>query len=418
MNENLFTRAEILIQQGRYEEAEKVLSEILSQDPNNTYLLSMCSEVAGALNKPEEAHDLISQAIALEPDNDTWHYVQARHFYRNSKNKSAEKSISIAIDINPSDADYFALLAQIYFSRKDFDKALSYADEALELDAENLMALNTRSSALLKLDRKEESFRTIQEALQEDPNNSFTHANFGWSLLEKGDNVKSLEHFKLSLQGNPNNSYAQAGMIEALKGRYWFYRLFLKYSFWMSNLTGKYQWGVIIGFYLLFRVLSSVGENNPGLSKFITPVLILMAVLAFSTWVMNPIGNLLLRLNKYGQYLLDKEEKMSSNLVGISVLVLLMGLLFYLTTGSDPWLSVVVYGFAMMVPFSVMFAQAKYKNVLIIYAIGMALTGLLSIYVTFSTGILFNLFSTVFLIGFIAFQWGANFLMIRQDKEE
>ncbi|MCH5600269.1 hypothetical protein [Niabella ginsengisoli] len=61
------------------------------------------------------------------------------------------------------------------------------ADKALEIDAENLLGLNMRSSALVKLNRKEESFETIEGALRNDPNNAYTHANYGWGLLENGN---------------------------------------------------------------------------------------------------------------------------------------------------------------------------------------------------------------------------------------
>jgi tetratricopeptide (TPR) repeat protein len=418
MNEQLLNRAEILIQQSRYSEAEKILADLLSTDPTNTHILTMSSEVAMERGDAVKAIDLINQAIGFEPNLDVLYFVKARILYRDGKNKSAEKNLEEAIQLNPSSASYFGLLASIKLSRKEFQEALDISDHALELDSENLLALNNRSTALLKLNRKDESYETIEDALHEDPNNTYTHANYGWSLLEKGDHVKALDHFKLSLQSDPSNAYAQGGMIEALKGKYWFYRMFLKYSFFMSNIASKYQWFIIIGFYVLFRMLRTLADKNPEVSVFITPILILMAILAFSTWVINPIGNLLLRLNKYGQFLLDKESKMSSNLVGVSVLVCIMGLLAYALTSNNLWLPVAAFGFAMMVPFSVMFAPAKYKNALVIYAIAMVGIGTFSIFITFSTGILFNLFSTIFIIGFVAFQWGANFIMISSNSEE
>ena len=92
------------------------------------------------------------------------------------------------------------MLANFKLSRKKYEEALEIANEALEIDAENILALNTRSTSLLKLNRKEESFETIEGALREDPNNAYTHANFGWGLLEKGDHKKALEHFREALK--------------------------------------------------------------------------------------------------------------------------------------------------------------------------------------------------------------------------
>ena len=122
---------------------------------------------------------------------------------------------------------------------------------------------------------------------------------------------KALEHFKEALTNDPTFKYAQAGMMQALKATNPIYRLFLKYSFWMNNLTAKYQWGVIIGFYLGFKALKTIARNNEALQPYLTPLIIALALVAFSTWVIAPISNLFLRFNKYGQLLLDKKEKMS-----------------------------------------------------------------------------------------------------------
>src|SRR5690606_13738189 len=128
-------------------------------------------------------------------------------------------------------------------------------------------------------------------------------------------------HFKESLKNDPNFDYAQYGMMEALKATNPIYKLFLKYAFWMNNLTSKYQWAVIIGFYIGFRIIRSISENNEALQPFLTPLIIILALVAFSTWVITPIGNFFLRFNAYGKFLLDKDEKMSSNFVAASFLI-------------------------------------------------------------------------------------------------
>jgi hypothetical protein len=67
----------------------------------------------------------------------------------------------------------------------------------------------------------------------------------------------------------------------------------------------------------------------------------------------------------------------------------------------------------MMVPFSVMFSPSKHRYSLLIYAVSMAVVGLIAIGVAMNTGEIFNTFTAIFLIGFVVFQWVANFLTIR-----
>ena len=416
MNDQLLTRAEILIQQKRYAEASDLLQELLTTDPNNVFVMAMLAEVKVHSGEFSTAEHHIDQAIGMAPDLDQLHFIRAQVMLQTDRADDAEAELKTAASINPAQPQYFAFWSHVKLSRKKYGEALELAEKALELDAQNILAINARSTALLKLNRKEESFAAIQGALREDPNNAFTHANYGWSELEKGDHRRALKHFQESLKIDPSNEYAQAGMLQALKARYLLYRWFLQYAFWMSNLTSRYQWAVIIGFYLAFRVIRGISNSNPSLAPFLQPVLVLMGVVAFSTWVTAPLSNLFLRLNTYGKHLLSKEEKLSSNLVGIALGVALLGLVGYLTTSSVVALAITIYGLGMMVPCSMIFLETKNKYAFPIYCGSMAVVGLLAVASTITTGQLYSTMGTIFVLGFVGFQWFANFLMIKRDN--
>jgi tetratricopeptide (TPR) repeat protein len=409
-------KVDILIQQKKYVEAERILKDLLATDANNIQYLALLVEVNLQQDKLDVAKSIINNAIGMSPDTPILFSIKARVLLQEEDYKQAESDIRHAIALDPYDADYFAILAHIRLGRKNYEEALTFANKALEIDAENLLALNTRSTALLKLNRSEESFSTVEGALREDPNNAYTHANYGWGLLEKGNHKKALEHFREALKNDPNFDYAQAGMIEALKASNPVYRSFLKYAFWMSNLTSKYQWGVILGFYFGTKLLRNAAEANPRLQPFLVPLIILLSLVAFSTWIIEPISNLFLRFNRYGQFLLSKQEKMSSNFVAVSLLVCLTGVVLYFIQDQEKFLAVGAYGLGMMVPLSAMFSRTKKKNILLIYAIAMGVVGALAVSVSLTSGELFNSFSGIFLFGFMAFQWIANYMVIEGKK--
>ncbi len=411
-----FSKIEILIRQQRYSDAEKILSELLTEDPNNIRVLSLLAESHLLQNKFETAYRLIDSAIGLSPDVPYLFYIKTRIAIGQENFVEAERNINHAIKLDPYDADYFAIAANLQLRRKQFENALSLSDQALEIDPENLLALNTRSTTLIKLNRSEESFETIEGALREDPNSAFTHANYGWGLLEKGNHKKAMDHFKEALTNDPNYKYAQYGLLEALKASNPVYRLFLKYSFFMSKLTEKYQWGVIIGFYLGFRALRTIAEKNEALQPYLVPLIVVIALLAFSTWIISPISNLFLRFNKYGQLLLDKKQKLSSNFVAASLALFLVGLVLYLILSDQRMLTIAAFGFAMMLPLGSMFSPSKGKIGLLAYTIFLAVIGMLAIGLTFSGGELINGITFLFILGFVAFQWVANFISIEKDN--
>lgn len=414
MEDSLMARARILIEQNRYADAEEILRQALKQDPYSAYTLSMIAEVNLHLNKMEEAETAINSAIAVAPHIAHLYYLKARVYLEKKQYNDAEKYLQQAIAMDPQNAHFFAVYANLKLVKKDFSAALDLANKALDLDASDLLALNMRSTALFKLGNKEDAFQTIEGALREDPDNAYTHANYGWKLLEKGDHKKSLEHFREALRINPFSDFARAGMVEALKAGNPVYRLFLKYSFFMSNLTAKYQWAVIIGFYLCTRVLNTLAQSDEMLGTILTPVVILLSLFAFSTWVLTPLSNLFLRLNKYGKYLLTKEERLSANFVGISLLIFIAALAMWLIAGGSGWAALAIFGFTMMVPLSVMFTGTKPKYMLPVYAAAMAFTGIAGVTTAFVTGEINSKFAVIYILGFIALQWVTNFIRIRQ----
>lgn len=407
---------EILIQQQKFAEAENILTTLLAEDAGNVYFLSLLSEVLLLQGRNEQAGHLIDQAIGLAPDTPHLFYIKARIAIQQDRLNSAEQHLHHAIQLYPYDADYFALLANVKVARKQFEEALELTGQALTIDAENLLALNTRSTALTKLNRKEEAFETIEGALREDPNNAYTHTSYGWSLLEKGNHKKALEHFREALSNDPGFDYAQTGMQEALKAANPIYRLFLRYFFWMSNLTARYQWGVLIGIFAVSQMLKTVATRNEALLPFLLPFIIVLAVFASSTWIITPLSNLFLRCNKYGKLLLSRKDIISSNLVAISLAVSLTGLVLYFISSDFKMLTIAIFGFVMIIPLGTMLSPTKNKYSLLIYTSILAFIGLIAIGQTFSTGELFSLMTVIFLLGFFGFQWVANFIMIRENN--
>ena len=415
-NEQILAKVQLLIEQNRYNDAEEMLASVLRTDPSNYIAYYYMTIVKIEQDKYAEARQLIDTALGIAPEESMLYHTKARIEMHDKQYDKAEVLLHDALQMQPEDDNCYALWAFIKLERKQYDEALDLANSALELNGENILALNTRSTALIKLDRKDDAYQTIEGALNQDPNNSYTHANYGWSLLEKGEHQKSLEHFREALTNNPNSQYAKSGMAEAIKASNPVYRMYLKYSFWMSNLSSQYQWAVILGFYFGQRILRAIGTAVPALKPILFPLAILLAIVALSTWLIRPVGNVLLRFNKYGQYMLSKREKLSSNFVAASLAVAVLSLIGFFVLGNELLLMIAAFGLIMSIPFACMFYISRPKHALLIYAAVMFLLGIAAIGTAISTGIVFNGFTSVVLIGFIVYQFAFNFLSIREDN--
>jgi tetratricopeptide (TPR) repeat protein len=327
-------RALLLYEQSRHDLAEKELRQHLAQDPDDAFAHALLGLCLVARKEFAEATREAERAIGLAPDLAYAHYALAFVLYHRNRFKEAEAAIRQAIDCDPGQADYFSLLAAIRFDQSRWADALAAAEHGLALDPEHAGCTNLRAMALVKLGRRDEAGATIDDALRREPDNALTHANQGWTFLEKGDPQKALEHFREALRLEPNLDWARQGVLEALKARYRLYRLILMFFLWMSKLTGRAQWGVIIGLFVGYQVLRSVAQENPGLAPFLWPILIAYIVFAVLTWTASPLFNLLLRLNRFGRLVLSPEEIWTSNWVGGCVAAALAVLVCGLIAGD------------------------------------------------------------------------------------
>jgi len=416
MDEQLVHRAHILAGQRRFQEAADILTGVIARNPDDHRSHAFFSEVCLDLNQKERSREMIDHAIGLSPQSSGYFYISARVHLANENFDDAEKALRHACELDPSDADNIGLWGHVKLARKQYQGALDLADRALALEPDHVLALNVRSSALLKLDFKEASFETIEGALEEDPNNAFTHSTYGWNLLEAGNHKKAAEHFSEALRSNPNLPMARHGMAESLKARNVVYRLFMKYYFFMNKLTAKYQWAIIIGLVVGIQFVDRIAQSNPSLAPILYPIVYLYVFVALSTWVLTPISNLFLRMDPYARHLLDKDEIRNSNLVGISAVVFLVGLLGMLFGDGIGWLGLTIYGFTMMLPLGNFFNSENPSYLMMAYAVAVGVIGIIALTAAFELNIL-NKFGNWYIFGIVGYTWISSFLGIQRNNE-
>ncbi len=316
----MIQQALMLLQRSRYDQAEQVLRQILAGDPEDAYGHSLLALCLMQQDKLPEAEGEAKEAIHLAPDQPYCHFMLGLVKAQGDDLQTARLAAEEAIRLDPQESDYHGLRAAIYLRAQRWQEALDAANEGLTHDPTHQGCLNHRATALVKLNRHEEAHQTIDQALLKDPENAQTHANLGWALLHKGRHREALEHFSQALRLDPNSGYARHGLVEALKAKYFLYRWILQFFLWMSTLSPRVRGGLIIGAYILTRVLQAVARQNPAMAPFVLPVVGLYAVFVLLTWTVDPLFNLLLQCNRYGRYALSKQQRWSSSIFGLLLL--------------------------------------------------------------------------------------------------
>jgi tetratricopeptide (TPR) repeat protein len=355
MDDQHFLRAVVLLEQSRHDLAERELRQALAADPDHALAHAYLSQCLLERDQLADATEEAKAAVRLAPELPFAHAALARALVRRNYLREALASAREALRLDPTDADHYALLAGIHLERRDWPAALEAAEEGLGHDAEHVGCNNLRAMALTKLGRTAEAGATIAAALSRDPEDPFSHANQGWTALHEGDTKKALEHFREALRLDPELDYARAGLVEALKARNPIYGLMLRYFLFMSRLSGKAQWAIILGGYVGYQVLRRVGAENPEWMPWVRPLLLAYFVFAVMTWIAAPLFNLLLRLNRYGRHALSADQRRGANLVAAVGLPALVFVLAWLVTGNDLALAGAVFFGFLLLPASAIF---------------------------------------------------------------
>lgn len=413
-----FQRGQLLLEQSRYDLAEREFRRELAENPDNALAHAQVAVCLKNQKRIKDARRSAQEGIRLGPDLSYCHYVHAGIQAEAEDLDGAEASIREAIRIDPEFADYYAALSAFRHDRRRWQESLDAAEEGLKIDPEHVACANLRAMSLVKLGRKDEAAVTIDTALKRDPENAITHANRGWTLLQAGDREGALVHFREALRLDPNLEWARQGVLESLKAGNVVYRVVLQYFFWMARLSARAQFGIIFGGWILTKILRAWAEGNPSVAPLVWPVIGLYIVFALLTWIADPVFNLFLRMNKFGRLVLSREQITATNWVGGCILLAVTGLGAGMYTKSIVWLATGLCAAAMTVPISATFGCQRPKNrkFLAAYSVGLAALAIAGI------GCMILVRSNanpalaclgLFLIGWFAFQWIANFVALR-----
>ena len=383
---------------------------------DNALALSMLAVVLTYQDKAQDGVSAVQRAISLEPDVSYHYYAYSFVLMRLTKYEQAIQEAENAIRLEPDKDDYYAHLSSIYLHLKEWQKALDATDTGLELNPQNENCANMRALALRQMGRKEEATSTIDGLLGRDPENAASHANQGWSYLHNGDHKQALVHFSEALRLQPGLEWARVGMLEALKARNIIYRMILAYYLWISRFKSNTQWGLIIGAFVGIRIVRAIAITVPALAPFLSPLVTLYIIFAFSSWIASPLFNLFLMFDPFGRMILNEREKQTSYWVGLTLLTALVLWISGMVLAIPSLGSAALGAFILILPVSGL-AHARTKRTRLIlgtYVVLLVLAGFLW-FMTAMTGLydLANTLANIFLIGWILNSWIASFLISR-----
>lgn len=239
--------------QGKLQDAEHLLRQILQQQPQHAFALHLLGVIAYQVGKLQQAADLVQRAITLNGQVALFHANMSEILRQLKQLDRATAHGERAIALDPAMAMAHSNLGIAYFDRRDYDKAEACQQKALALapdfapslnnlgsiwrergDNEKALGfyrkavaanpnylepLNNLGALLLEEDRIPEAVEVLAKALQLNPDYPESVCNLGGVHLAREENDQALEHFRRALALRPVYVEAQMGLAKTLQAQ-------------------------------------------------------------------------------------------------------------------------------------------------------------------------------------------------------
>ena len=245
------TLANQLQSQGRLQESEHWLQQILIRHPRHPFALHLLGVIAHQVGKNQLAVELIQQAInsngkvalfhaniseilrilhrldesiahgeravALEPQMVMAHSNLGITYYDRKEYKKAEICQQRALSLDPNFAQSLNNLGNIRRECKYHEEAINLYNKAMVANPNYLEPLNNLGALLLEEDRTPEAIAALTRALQINPNYAEALCNMGGCHLELEENEIALGYYRRALALRPIYVEAQMGLAKTFQ---------------------------------------------------------------------------------------------------------------------------------------------------------------------------------------------------------
>lgn len=202
------------IQSGRYDEALKLARQLQQQKPSHPAGPTLEGEAAfsrkdhpAALAAFERAHKLAPAGALLAR--------QLQALTAMQRPEEGEKRLAAWVGAHPQDAGARAVLAESLITRKQYAAAAEHYLALNRSTPGSLLVLNNLAWALHESgDKRAVSF--AEQALRLQPENPMVMDTYGWILISQGQAAKALPHLRKALSKAPDNPEIQYHLAVAL----------------------------------------------------------------------------------------------------------------------------------------------------------------------------------------------------------
>jgi tetratricopeptide (TPR) repeat protein len=211
-----------LRRRGLSEQAERVLVDLASRNPNNVQILSTLAEVKLVRQDWTGAHEVAESIRKLGDKGAAADLINGAAFGGENKINDSLAAFQNAYDANPNAGQPMAALINEYLRSQQIDKAVSFLQAALKANPANAEALVLTGVVRLAKKEPDEARKSFEEAIKQQPKYATGYVALASFYTSRKENDEALNVIRAGLEQQPKSfdlHLALGGVFE-MKGEY------------------------------------------------------------------------------------------------------------------------------------------------------------------------------------------------------
>ena len=151
-----------------------------------------------------------------------YHYQLGSNFFSEKMVPQALRELLIAVETDPENADALHLLGFIYMGRRDYTRAISFYERAIEIRPDFYICQNNLGTAYLSVERWDDAVRIYDELVNKPMYNTpeLAYNNLGWALFKQGLYRRAADAFEMAVFLQPKMCLAHnnLGLVRENQG--------------------------------------------------------------------------------------------------------------------------------------------------------------------------------------------------------
>jgi tetratricopeptide (TPR) repeat protein len=213
---SLTALAEIALQEGEYEAAEKRLKKITTEiDPNDTGARLALAKVYRFSDREREAVAVLEKILDDNPDNVVAQGALAEAYYAVNRLDDAQSRAEAFLKAAPGNIEAYSLLGAILLRKGDYESAMFHLTRATNSPRTSAQKYYLLGLAQRGTKQLAQAIATFQKVLTLDPDNTACRMALAQTLLDEGSFEKARREAGFVLSDEPGNDQARQLLTRA-----------------------------------------------------------------------------------------------------------------------------------------------------------------------------------------------------------